>query len=105
MKLKQAVLSLMDRDQLKRGCDELDMDNVDRRSREEMAAALSRKHRATPKVLLQFLSEAQVKQVCELVGVSAIGRRTALIESLLASENDEAGDEVAQQDDSAENSG
>ena len=80
MKLKHAVLSAMDRDLLKRVSDELDIDDVDRRSREDMAAALSRKHRATPEFLLQFLSEAQVKAVCELVGVSAIGRREALIE-------------------------
>jgi hypothetical protein len=99
MKLKQAVLQAMDRDLLKRVTDELSVDNVDRRSREDMTAALSRKHRATPEFLLQFLSEAQVKDVCELVGVLAVGRRGALIECLLTSEKEDAGDNSPQMND------
>ncbi len=105
MRLKQAVLSVMDRDQLKRATDELDIDGVDRRSREDMAAALSRKHRATPEFLLQLLSEAQVKDVCELVGVSAIGRRAALIESLLANDKEGARNDALQEKDRAEAGG
>ncbi len=88
MRLKQAVLQVMDRNLLKRISDELDIDDVDRRDRADMAAAVSRKHRATPKFLLDFLSESQVKQVCDLVGVSALGRRAELIHSLV-----EAGEE------------
>ena len=101
MRLKQAVLSAMDRDQLKRVSDELEIEGVDRRSREDMSAALSRKHRATSEFLLQFLSEAQVKDVCELVGMSATGRRAALIESLLASEKEPASDDSPQENDTA----
>ena len=101
MTLKHAVLNAMDRDQLKRVSDKLEIDNVDRRSREDMAAALSRKHRATPEFLLQFLSEVQVKEVCDLVGVSAIGRRAALIESLLTSEKEGTGDDSPQENDTA----
>jgi len=91
----------MDRDQLKLATDGLNIANVDRRSRDDMAAALSRKHRATPEFLLQFLSEAQVKDVCELVGISAVGRRAALIESLLTSEKEGAGDDLPQENDTA----
>jgi hypothetical protein len=99
MKLKQAVLQAMDRDLLKSVTDELGIDNVDRRSREDMITAISRKHRATPEFLLQFLSEAQVKNVCELVGVLAIGRRGALIECLLTSEKEDTGDNSPQMND------
>jgi hypothetical protein len=99
MRLKHAVLSVMDRDQLKRVSDELEIEGVDRRSREDMSAALSRKHRATPGFLLQFLSEVQVKDVCELVGVSPVGRRGPLIDSLLTSEEEAAGGDSLQEDD------
>jgi hypothetical protein len=84
MKLKQAVLQVMDRDLLKRAVDALGIEDVDRRDRADMAAQVSRKHRATPKFLLGYLLEAQVKEVCELVGVPSVGRREALIEMLLA---------------------
>ena len=91
MRLKQAVLHVMDRDLLKRVSNELDIDDVDRRDRADMAAAVSRKHRATPKFLLDFLSESQVKEVCGLVGVSAVGRRGELIDSLVAGEQTSEG--------------
>ena len=93
MKLKQSVLQVMDRDMLKDAIDELGIDGVDRRDRADMAAALSRKHRATAEFLLQFLSEVQVKEVCELVDVAAVGRRRGLIERLVTGEQpDVAGD-------------
>jgi hypothetical protein len=40
VKLKQAVLQVMDRDVLKRVTDELGIDGVDRRDRSDMAAAV-----------------------------------------------------------------
>jgi DNA modification methylase len=94
MKLKQVILQVMDRDLLKRVTDELGIDGVDRRDRADMSANVSRKHRATPAFLLEFLSEAQVKEVCELVGISAVGRRAALIEMLVAGEQAESGDHL-----------
>lgn len=83
MKLKQAILSVMGRDALKNAVDELELDGVDRRSVEDMRSRLSRAHRATPECLLQYLSEGEVKDVCDLVGVPAKGRRGALIEALI----------------------
>jgi DNA modification methylase len=83
MKLKQAILSVMGRDALKAAVDELEIEGVDRRSREEMRARISRTHRATPELLIERLSEAEVKVVCELIGVDSKGRRSALVESLL----------------------
>lgn len=74
----------MDRDSLKNAIDAIGLDGVDRRSPEDMATRLSRAHRATPKVLLTQLSENEVKQVCELVGLVTKGRRKALIEQLLS---------------------
>jgi len=82
MKLKKAILSVMDRDTLKSAVDDLELDGVDRRSREEMAATLSRARRAQPAVLLEYLYENQIKEVCELVGVSTTGRRNKLIKRL-----------------------
>ena len=69
MKLKQAILSVMGRDALKAVIDELEIEGVDRRSVEEMQARLSRTHRATPELLIEWLGESEVKDVCELLGI------------------------------------
>jgi hypothetical protein len=90
MKLKHAILSVMGRDALKGAVDELELEGVDRRSVEDMRGRLSRAHRATPEFLLQYLSEGEVKEVCDLVGVAAKGRRGALIEALLDTDGDGA---------------
>ena len=84
MKLKHAILSVMDRDGLKSVVDELQFDGVDRRSREDMLGLLSRSRSATAECLLNNLSEVQVKNVCELVGADCTGRRAELIRRLLA---------------------
>lgn len=83
MKLKQAIIETMGRDDLKAVCADLELDDVDRRSREGMAAVVSRSRRARPDALLEYLGEKQVKAVCDLVGVPARGRRGALIKRLL----------------------
>jgi DNA modification methylase len=86
MKLKQAILSVMGRDALKGSVDALDLDGVDRRSVDDMRSLLSRAHRATAEVLLQCLSESEVKDVCDLVGIPPKGRRGSLVDALLESE-------------------
>jgi adenine-specific DNA-methyltransferase len=83
MKLKDAVLSVMQRDELKGIVEEYEIEGVDLRSREEMADALRAAKRVRVDALLEYLDEQQVKAVCELVGVSATGRRRALIERLI----------------------
>lgn len=83
MKLKHAIIEIMGRDDLKQVVADLEIDGVDRRSREAMAEVVSRARRATPADLLEYLVERQVKEVCESVGVSARGRRRALIQRLL----------------------
>lgn len=82
MKLKTAILSVLGRDALKTIVGDLGIDSVDRRSVEDMTAVLSRAHRATVEVLLEYLGETEVKEVCELYGVSSRGRRSALVERL-----------------------
>ncbi|MDY0020597.1 MAG: hypothetical protein RBT47_11400 [Anaerolineae bacterium] len=85
MKLKQAILTIMDRDTLKAVVDDLEIEGVDRRSVEEMRAGVARSRLAEPGTLLAHLSERQVKAVCEQMNVSPKGRRKVLIERLLDS--------------------
>ena len=84
MRLKQTVLRVMGRDVLKKAVTDLGIDDVDRRSVQEMGARLSRSRRATAEYLLQFLSERDVKCVCDLLGINASGRRRTLVSNLLA---------------------
>ena len=69
MKLKHAILANMNRDTLKVVVDDLEIEGVDRCNAEEMESVLSRSHRATPEILIEYLYEDQVKEVCERVGV------------------------------------
>jgi len=91
MKLKHAILSVIGRDTLKEIVDALEIKGVDRRSAKEMAAAVKRARRATPEFLLEYLGEAEVKEVCEVYGISSKGRRRALVEALLQVEGPRAG--------------
>ena len=83
MKLKQAILRVMGRDVLKEAVNDLELDDIDRRSVQKMSARLSRSRRATPEYLLEFLSEQNVKHVCELLSIDAAGRRKMLVTRLL----------------------
>lgn len=83
MQLKPAILSILGRDDLKHIVDDLEIDGVDRRSAEGMRAALSRARRANVEDLLWYMQKDRIKQVCELVGVSAKGKRDELVERLL----------------------
>jgi adenine-specific DNA-methyltransferase len=86
MKLKHAILETLSRDELKRICSDLEVIDVDQRSTEDMAAKLSRARRATSAVLLEYLSEAQVKDAAEKAGAPTTGRRSVLIAALLERE-------------------
>jgi adenine-specific DNA-methyltransferase len=83
MKLKQAILQVMSRDEMKQACIDLEIADVDLRSVESMGDGLASAKRAKPKALIEYLGEPQVKEVAELVGVDPTGRRCALIERLL----------------------
>ena len=84
MNLKKAVLEQLGRDELKAICAELELEDVDLRSVESMRAKVSRAHRATVEVLTQYLSEAQAKAVAERIGMDPTGRKSALIQRMIA---------------------
>ena len=84
MKLKPAVLGVLGRDDLKAFVEMWEIDGVDKRSVEAMRAALSRSRRADVAVLLDSIREDAVKEVCDLVGVDRTGRKSVLVERLLA---------------------
>lgn len=83
MRLKDAILAVMQRDDLKTVVQDYEIDGVDQRSREAMADALRSARRVRVDGLLEYLSEPQVKTVCEHYGVTATGRRRMLIERLI----------------------
>ena len=76
VKLDQAILNVMRLNDLRRLVDELGIAGVDRRSRESMAAALRRAPHATPELLLNALSEAQVKKRVTTWESTALGAST-----------------------------
>jgi len=83
MNLKKAILSVLNRDGLRHIVDDFEMDGVDRRSVKEMRGALSRSRKVKPDLLLDYLYEYQIKEVCELYGLPSKGRRKELIKQLL----------------------
>ncbi|HEX5443449.1 MAG TPA: hypothetical protein VFW87_06460 [Pirellulales bacterium] len=82
MRLKQAILAELGRDELKTIVDRLELADIDRRSVEAMRAALAGSRRATPEALLADLAVSQLKTVCRAVGVAPTGRKRELIERL-----------------------
>jgi type I restriction enzyme M protein len=83
MKLKPAILSALDRHDLKRIVDDLDIADVDRRSAEAMRAALARSRKAESEVLLGYARKEQIAEVCQALGVPAAGRKEELVGRLL----------------------
>ena len=85
MNLKKAIISILGRDSLKPICRDFELE-TDHRSLEMMAAALASRKKITAEVLLDYLSEAQVKEVCGICGIPGTGRRGHLIKVLLRKE-------------------
>jgi hypothetical protein len=75
MNLKKAIIRTMTRDDLKRVVDALEIGTVDRRNRGSMARSVGKRREIRAEYLLEFLSEIQVKEVCELLGEDSTGRR------------------------------
>ena len=65
MNLKQALLAVLEAEQLKELCAELELD-ADRRSPDDMAAALSGAKRAKPELLIVNLTVAQLRAALQL---------------------------------------
>ena len=85
MKLKHAILEAMERDALRAALVRFDLaDGVDKRSSVAMRERLRGARRARPEELLAPLRVAEVRRVCELLGVDGGGRKPELRERLLA---------------------
>lgn len=83
MKPKREILSVLNRDGLRRIVEDFELDGIDRRSAEEMRSALSRSRKFKPEILLDYLYEYQIKEVCEMCGLPTKGRRNQLINQIL----------------------
>src|ERR1035438_8163020 len=86
MSLKTTILSVLDREDLKRLLDSLSLDGVDRRNVQAMRSALSGSRRASPEILLESLRKNDIQQVCDSLGLSQAGGREQLIEQILNEE-------------------
>ena len=84
MKLKQTILGQMILDEMKFAADAAEIEIADRRSRQSAHDSLAPNRKITPEMLLSDLSETRVKEICDQMGLSSKGRKTALIERLLA---------------------
>ncbi len=83
MRLKRAIIEGMKAKQLRKAAQKLEVPVESYRDRKSLAAGLRKSRRATAAALLEFLSEKDVKRVCERRGVDAKGRRWELIGRLL----------------------
>ncbi len=84
-KLRNAVIEALssDRQRLKNVARELEMVDVDFRSPDAIIQGLRRSTQGTTEELLDYLSEAEVKGVCESLNVESRGRKKYLIGELL----------------------
>ena len=85
MGLKQAIIVGMKVKQLRKAVEQLDVTVESYREKRSLASGLSKSRRATAEALVEFLSEKDVKRLCDLRGVESKGRRRVLIERLLGS--------------------
>ena len=82
MKIKQAILAILARDELKKIVDDLEIANVDRRSVDGMRSAVSRSRRATPEDLLGYVRKDQLQEICQGMGLATNGKRDELIKGI-----------------------
>ena len=85
MRLKQAIIEGMKAKQLRKAARKLKVPVESYREKESLVAGLANSRRATAEALLEFLSEKDVKRVCDRRGVDSKGRRQELIARLLPS--------------------
>ncbi len=83
MNLKQALLLVLDGDQLKALCELFDLE-ADRRSPDAMLAAIRSAKRAKPEEIIEHLDVAQLKSVLAEAGESTEGKKADLVQRLLA---------------------
>ena len=85
MNLKQAVLTVMETEQLRHLCAELDID-ADRPSGDAMVAALLSAKRAKPEMLIATLKEPQLRAVLVYFEQPTHGDKDELVQRLTAAE-------------------
>jgi len=83
MRLKPHILTVASTAMLRQVVDDYELAVSDKRQRQALADAVSSARRCSPEELLGYLNEAEVKLVCEAVGVDSKGRRKALMARLL----------------------
>lgn len=83
MRIKPHILTIASTATLRQIVDDFEIEVSDKRKREVLQNAISSARRCKPEELLAFLSEQEIKQVCEAAGVDQKGRRITLIERLI----------------------
>lgn len=82
MRLKQVLLAELDLEQLKLLCTELELE-ADRRSSDSMATALSSSTRTKPELLIEKLTNPQLRSALRCLELPTEGRKEELVERLL----------------------
>lgn len=83
MRLKPHIIAVASTATLRQLVDDYELIVDDKRKRQALVDAISSSRRCRPEVLLGYLGELEVKQVCESAGIDARGRKNALIARLL----------------------
>lgn len=83
MRLKKHILAAASTAALRQIAEDFELDVADKRQRQMLFDAISSARRCQPEDLLNYLSEQEVKQVCDVAGVESRGRKNSLIERLL----------------------
>jgi site-specific DNA-methyltransferase (adenine-specific)/adenine-specific DNA-methyltransferase len=83
MRLKPHILSVASTATLRQIAEDFELPVADKRKRQALIDAISSARRCQPEDLLRYLTEPEVKQVCEAAGVDSKGRKNALITRLL----------------------
>jgi superfamily II DNA or RNA helicase len=83
MNLRATILSILERDDLRRILELQGIEGIDRRSPDAMRFAIRDDRRATSAVLLAALRLPELKLVCDKLGVARQGNRDELVRRLL----------------------
>src|SRR5689334_5384953 len=83
MKLKPNIIAVASTATLRKIVEDYELTIGDKRKRQALADAISVARRCRPEELLGYLSETEIKQVCEVARVESRGRKNVLIARLL----------------------
>jgi hypothetical protein len=83
MRLKANILAVASSATLRQIAEDLELSISDRRRRQTLIDSIASTRRCHPGDILGYLSEPEIKQVCEAVGIDSSGRKNTLIARLL----------------------